>query len=91
LGGNVVTSSSQPKNLTIIMIPNPYNSSPPGTVSVGSSAALYASIYAPQSAVTMSGTGDIYGTVIGASVTMSGTSAIYYDLNMDSGSVGLVK
>jgi hypothetical protein len=55
---------------------------------------LYASIYGPTSAVTLSGTGDIYGSVLGKSVSMTGTSAIHYDLGIDGvgmGSLMLVK
>ena len=34
--------------------------------------------------VTLSGTGDIYGSVLGLTVNMTGTSAIHYDLALDS-------
>jgi hypothetical protein len=92
LRGSVTTSASQPKNLTIVMIANPYNGNPPGSVSVSSSTALYASIYAPQSSVELAGSGDIYGSVLGKSVDMTGTSSIRYDLNFSSnGGVGLVR
>ena len=74
-------------NLTIIMCPN--GSTPPGSMTISSNAALYADIYAPQSNITLSGTGDIYGAVVGKSITMSGTSNIHYDLSL-SGSNGAV-
>ena len=35
---------------------------PPGVITISSSAAFYASIYAPESTITMSGSGAIYGS-----------------------------
>ena len=41
----------------------------------------------------MSGTGDLYGSVLGLSVSMTGTSAIHYDatLSGNTGKVSTVK
>ena len=58
---------------------------------MGSSAALYASVYAPQSDVTLSGNGAIYGSVVGKSVNMTGTSAIHYDLSLGGVSEEIVE
>jgi Flp pilus assembly protein TadG len=93
MSGNTSTSSSKPGNLKIIMVPNPYNGDPPGSVTVSSSAALYATVYAPQSAVSLSGTGDIYGSVLGLYVSMTGSSAIHYDMSLDvnNGTISLVE
>jgi hypothetical protein len=90
--GNADTSGNQPGNLKIVMCPTP-SGTPPGFVSIGSSSALYASIYAPQSHVILAGTGDIYGSVLGLSVTMTGTSSIHYDLSLDAnnGSISMVQ
>ena len=77
MSGHTVTSSSLPQNLTVVMVYQ--NGQPPGTVTIGSSSALYGTVYAPYSAVTLSGTGDIYGSVLGKSITMSGSSRIVYD------------
>jgi Flp pilus assembly protein TadG len=91
MAGQAVTSQGLPKNLTIVMCPGP-TGTPPGSVTIGSSSALYARIYAPQSPVTLSGSGDIYGSVLGKSVTMTGTSGIHYDtaLRARGGAVSLV-
>lgn len=91
MSGNTATSGSTPTNLQLVMVPAP-NGDPPGSVNIGSSAELYADVYAPQSAVTLSGNGDIYGSVLGKTVSMTGTSAIHYDMSL-SGSpvVQLVK
>ncbi len=85
ISGNVNTKNSVPSNLSIVMIPNPSTGAAPGAVSISSSATLCAYLYAPQSDITMSGTGAIYGQVIGKSVTMTGSSDIYYDLSLQGG------
>jgi hypothetical protein len=78
--GHAVTSASVPGNLSLVMVPA--NGTPPGSVSIGSSAAMYLTIYAPQSPAILSGTGDIYGSLIGKSIDMTGTSAIHYDMDI---------
>lgn len=90
--GHADTSSNVPGNLKLVMCPTPSGAAP-GNVYIGSSAALYANIYAPQSHVLMSGTGDIYGSVLGRSVSMTGTSAIHYDLSLhpDNGTITLAQ
>ena len=81
MGAKTVTNGNAPKNLRIVAIPKP-DGKPPGTLNIGGGSALYADVYAPQSDVTLSGSGAIYGSVIGLSITMSGTSDIYYDLDL---------
>jgi Flp pilus assembly protein TadG len=88
MSGNVTTNGSLPKNLKIVMVTNGGN--PAGSFNVSSGTSLFADVYAPQSIVTLSGSGDIYGYVLGQSVTMTGTSAIHYDLDLN-GSAGIVK
>jgi Flp pilus assembly protein TadG len=92
LGGSAVTSGSTPANLSIVMVPDPGGRGL-GTVTISSNSALYASIYAPQNAVTLSGSGDIYGSVLGQSINMTGSSNIHYDLslNAQNGSIALVQ
>lgn len=90
MGGQAATVSNLPKNLKIVGIPNPSTGAAPGSVTIGSQAALYADVYAPQSAITLSGSGAIYGAVVGKSIDMTGTSDIYYDLS-NSGGSGVVQ
>jgi Flp pilus assembly protein TadG len=93
MSGNTSTSGSKPGNLRLVMVPDPNNGDPPGSVTVSSSAALYATVYAPQSNVSLSGSGDIYGSVLGLTVIMTGSSGIYYDMALDSnnGTISLVE
>jgi Flp pilus assembly protein TadG len=81
LHGHAVTYGNVPGNLKIVMVPHPVTGAAPGTITVWSTTALYANIYAPQSPITLGGTGDLYGAVLGKSVDMTGTSAIHYDLD----------
>ena len=78
IAGATVTASNIPKNLQIVVIGN-------GTVQVSNNAAFYGRIYAPQSAVQLSGSGDIYGSVLGNAISMTGTSGIHYDLSLPGG------
>jgi hypothetical protein len=53
---------------------------------------LYASVYAPLSVVNVSGTGDIYGQLVGLSIDISGNAGIHADTHLQSaGSVSLVQ
>lgn len=79
--GRTSTSGNLPGNLRVVMVPNG-SGNPPGTLEIGSSAALYADVYAPQSRITLSGSGDIYGSVLGKSIDMTGSSAIHFDRSL---------
>lgn len=78
LTGTVTTSGNLPGNLTVIVCGN-------GSVSVGSNATVYMNLYAPQSAVTASGSSDFYGSIVGLTVSTSGSSSIHYDLSANGG------
>ncbi len=79
MSGNATTSANAPKNLTIIAAT--ISGSGPGNMNIGSGSALYATIMAPQSDITLSGNGSIYGSIVGKSINMTGNSSIYYDLS----------
>ena len=85
------TASSLPKNLKIVMCTGPTGQTP-GSLTISAGAALYADIYAPQSAVSIGGKGDIYGSVLGLTVEMSGSGEIHYDLSLKgTGGIAIVK
>lgn len=93
MNGNTTTNLNRPSNLKIVMVPNPNNGNPPGTVTIGSTSSLYANIYAPQSDVSISGNGSIYGSVLGKTINMSGNGSVYYDmsLNAENGTLSMVE
>jgi Flp pilus assembly protein TadG len=76
--GATVTASNLGKNLNIQVIG-------PGTVTVQNNSSIYMNLYAPQSPVTLSGSGAIYGSVLGWSINMTGSSSINYDLSLPGG------
>ena len=82
LGGHAISSSTKAGDLKIVMVPD-QSGNPPGSITIGGSSALYADIYAPQSELTMSGTGDLYGSIVALSIDMTGSSAIHYDVLAD--------
>lgn len=92
LTGDVMTSANLPQNLRIVSVRNPFNGDPPGPISLTGNAALYASIYAPESDIRLRGSGDIYGAIVGKSIDMRGTAAIHVDLSLTgTGSIALVE
>jgi len=88
LWGGADTAQNLPGNLSLGMIPDPATGVA-GAMKLGSNTDLYANIYAPQSPITISGNGDIYGSVLGKSVDMTGNAAIHYDLDSAGGSIGI--
>jgi Flp pilus assembly protein TadG len=84
LGGNAITNKNLPKNLRIVML------KPNSKAELSGGSDLFADIYAPLAAITISGNGDIYGSIVGKSLAMSGEAAIHYDMSL-TGGVSLVK
>lgn len=74
-GGTVINSTAAPGNLALVSC---------GTASTdvwkltGGSGA-YFTVYAPNHPITISGSGDIYGALIGASYTSTGGSKLHFD------------
>jgi hypothetical protein len=90
LSGSVVNNySSNPQDFRVIMVPD--NGVAPGKVDISGSSGLYASVYAPQSAITISGSGHLYGSVIGKSITQSGSATIHGQAAPTKNAVALVK
>ncbi|WP_428940065.1 DUF7305 domain-containing protein [Fontivita pretiosa] len=72
LSGNVSTQGNLPGNFAI----NVLNS---GNVALSGNSSLYADIYAPNSAVTVSGNGDLFGRIVGKTLSISGNGKFHYD------------
>jgi hypothetical protein len=71
-GGSIANSTGIPSNVQFV-----YGGSNPITLSGGSTSG--AVVYAPNSNLTISGSGGVYGAMIGKTVTDSGGSAVHYD------------
>ena len=88
LGGQTLTNLNLPRNLKIVMCQGPQGQLP-GSITITAGSALYADIYAPQSTLKISGSGAIYGSVVGKVVTLSGSGAIHNDLTFTGHGRGL--
>ncbi len=53
-----------------------------GGIRLGGNTATTAMVYAPNAAVELNGTGDFYGSLIGATVVNTGNADIHYDRNL---------
>ncbi|HKA59629.1 MAG TPA: hypothetical protein VKD28_13505 [Gemmatimonadales bacterium] len=74
-GGTVVNSTTVPANLALVSCGT---ASTAGWKLSGGSGA-YLTVYAPNHPITLSGSGDIYGALIGASYTSTGGSKLHFD------------
>ncbi|HEX8522928.1 MAG TPA: pilus assembly protein TadG-related protein [Tepidisphaeraceae bacterium] len=91
MAGKAVVAGNLPGNLKIVMV-TAADGSMPGSLSISGDTALYADIYAPLSPVSVTGGGDIYGSIVGKSLSMSGNGALHYDLSLaNNGRIALVK
>lgn len=52
------------------------------TIAVTGSGAFKGTIYAPNANIALSGSGDVYGAVVGNTVTLSGSSTVHYDVQL---------
>lgn len=77
-GGTLVNTTVIPSNFQIYGTATTASVSSASSLTGGSSAAYV--FYAPNSDVTISGGGDVYGAVIGNSVDDKGGSGIHYDI-----------
>ena len=85
LGAGVLTNRFRPANLNITVIGS-------GSVSITGSGFLFADIYAPESAFSMSGGSVLLGSVIARTVSMSRSAMVIFDEELStSARVTLVK
>lgn len=71
-GGGLVNATSNPNNFKLL-------STSTGSISIGGNSAFYGVAYAPKAAVTLRGTSDFYGAVLGKTMDMNGTFGFHYD------------
>lgn len=77
---NVTAFQCLPSNFKLIVTSN----SPVGFTG---NRQFYADVYAPLSAVTVGGTGDFYGQIVGKTVRLHGNAGMHYDESMPSSGV----
>jgi hypothetical protein len=74
-GGSIVNPSGIPINLQFY-----YGGTKSTKLSGGTS--TYAIVYAPNSAVNLSGGTDFFGAIVGSTVNLSGSTAVHYDRHL---------
>ena len=79
-GSGMVNNTSKPIKANI------WGTKPSGstaqTITVGGSAAFFGTVYAPNGNITISGSGGVYGALIGNTVTLSGSGDVHYDVQL---------
>ena len=75
LGNSITNSSYDPSNLQII-----YGGT--GDIWLSGGTATAAIVYAPNAHLTLSGNGDVYGSMIAGRMSVPGGANIYYDTNL---------
>ena len=75
-GGGIINTSALPPTLGVWACGNPAS---PQAWTLSGGAGAYFTAYAPNHAITLSGSGDLYGAVIGASFTSLGGSQVHFD------------
>lgn len=71
-GGGCVNAPGQAKNFSLIALSS-------ASISYSGNSRFIGTIYAPRSAVSLSGTADAWGAIVGGSVTLSGGMGLHYD------------
>ena len=69
LTGNTITYDNLPNNLKIFVLGT-------GKVTLTGTTGVYAEIYAPNSPVTLTGNGEIAGSVVGKSISLTGNATV---------------
>ena len=74
-GGDIINTSQTPSNLQIFMTG--------GTALVKGDSTFYGAVYAPNTAVTIAGSGDFYGVVVGKTLEITGTGDVHFDEDLE--------
>jgi len=78
-GSGMVNNTSVPSNAAIWGTATTGTSQ---TITVSGAAAFKGTIYAPNANIALTGSGGVYGAVIGDAVTLSGSADIHYDIQL---------
>ncbi len=92
VAGTAQTVLNRPKNLSLYLFSSGAAGSP-GSALLDDAGLLYATIYAPQSPVVITGGSELCGSVVGKSLTVNQLGQIHYDRSLESskGEISLVQ
>ena len=71
------TSENRPQNFTINMV-----GAGAADLDMTGGSALHVYFYGPQSPLTIGGSGDLYGALVGKTIAIGGNGAIHHDLSI---------
>jgi hypothetical protein len=74
-GGTVANNGGNPNNLSFV-----YNGT--GAVNLAAGNTMFATVYAPNAAVALSGAQNTYGAIVGKTFNFSGSGQVIYDTNL---------
>jgi hypothetical protein len=74
-GGTVINGGRDPNNLTFVYAGT-------NTINLNNGSAMFATIYAPNAPVTVSGNGGLFGAVVGKTFNFSGSGHVVYDTHL---------
>lgn len=84
-GSGMLNQTGLPASVAIV------GTAPSGTtqsVTITGSGALNGVIYAPNADVTLGGSGDMYGAIVGKTVTVGGSGILHYDVQLANKALG---
>jgi Tfp pilus assembly protein PilX len=76
-GGTVANNGGDPNNLTFV-----YDGTK--TINLAAGANMFATVYAPNAPVTVSGNAGLYGAIVGKTFSFSGSGHVIYDTHLAS-------
>lgn len=76
-GGTIINGGEDPNNLTFVYAGN-------DTINLNNGAAMFATIYAPNAPMNISGNGGLYGAVVGNTFAFTGSGHVIYDTHLAS-------
>ena len=76
-GGSTVNNSFDPSHLQILYAGT-------GQINFGGNSATTAMVYAPNAVASLSGTTDLFGSLVSSTLTVGGTASIHYDRHLTS-------
>jgi hypothetical protein len=77
ISGNGISNALMPKDFSLVQVGG-------APVSFSGNAVYTGTVYAPSSALSVSGNGTFYGSYVGASISLNGNATIHYDRSLRS-------
>lgn len=87
INGTSSITATPPYRVKLILCPAP-DGSAPGDLQILGNGKVQGTIYAPLSDISVTGSGEVYGAVLGKSLSLNGNAALFYDDAVAGGTSG---